>query len=268
MPSPGPSASFEPLDATGSLVGARRGWDAYADAYQAEHGEALGDAELQWCPEGLREADVGWLGDVAGRVVLEVGCGAAQGSRWVAAQGGRPVGVDLSGAQLRHARALDGRLGTTTSVVQAGATALPLRDASVDVAFSAYGALPFVADADAVHREVARVLRPGGRWVATVTHPVRWSFLDDPGEDGLRVVRSYFDRDPYVERDADGVPEWVEHHRTVGDHVRGLVAAGLVVDDLLEPTWPESQDRVWGQWSPLRGRLLPGTLVLVAHRPG
>ncbi len=50
-----------------------------------------------------------------------------------------------------------------------------------------------------VMREVFRVLRPGGRWVFSVTHPMRWIFLDDPGEGGLVAVHSYFDRRPYVE---------------------------------------------------------------------
>ena len=49
--------------------------------------------------------------------------------------------------------------------------------------------------------------------------------------------------------------------------MRELVAAGLVLDDLVEPEWPEGHDREWGQWSPLRGRLLPGTAIWVAHRP-
>jgi len=44
--------------------------------------------------------------------------------------------------------------------------------------------VPFVADPGRVMGEVARVLRPGGRWVFSVTHPVRWAFPDDPGEAG------------------------------------------------------------------------------------
>ncbi len=68
-----------------------------------------------------------------------------------------------------------------------------------------------------VMREVARVLRPGGRWVFAVNHPMRWMFSDDPGPDGLTVTQSYFDRTPYVEVDAAGVPTYVEHHRTLGD---------------------------------------------------
>ena len=87
-------------------------------------------------------------------------------------------------------------------------------------------AVPFVADSAAVMREVARVLRPGGRWVFAVNHPMRWIFLDDPGERGLVATLSYFDRSPYVEYDDDGVPSYVEHHRTLGDRVREIVAAG------------------------------------------
>ncbi|TBL26743.1 SAM-dependent methyltransferase, partial [Verrucosispora sp. SN26_14.1] len=55
----------------------RHWWDTDADAYQAEHGAFLGDVDFVWCPEGLREADARLLGEVAGRRVLEVGCGAA-----------------------------------------------------------------------------------------------------------------------------------------------------------------------------------------------
>ncbi|MEJ7745046.1 MAG: SAM-dependent methyltransferase, partial [Nocardioidaceae bacterium] len=55
----------------------RADWDAEADAYQAEHGSFLGDADFIWSPEGLDEAKAGLLGKVSGKGVLEVGCGAA-----------------------------------------------------------------------------------------------------------------------------------------------------------------------------------------------
>lgn len=152
------------------------------------------------------------------------------------------------------------------ALVQADAGALPLRTGSIDLACSSYGAVPFVADLVAVHREVARVLRPGGRWVFSTSHPVRWAFPDDPGPGGLVADRSYFDRRAYVERDADGRPSYVEHHRTLGDHVRAVVAAGLSVLDLVEPEWPPGLTTTWGGWSPLRGRLLPGTAILVCGR--
>lgn len=247
----------------------RAWWDAGADAYQAEHGAFLRDVGFVWCPEGLDEADARLLGDVTGRRVLEVGCGAAQCTRWLRENGAAEVvGVDLSAAQLRHARALDARRRTRVPVLQADAGALPFGDASFDLACSAYGALPFVGDAVAVMREVARVLRPGGRWVFSVSHPIRWAFPDDPGRGGLTVEHSYFDRRPYVEQDESGQAAYVEHHRTMGDWVRAVTAAGLLLDDLVEPEWPDGHERVWGPWSPLRGRLIPGTAIFRCHKPG
>jgi hypothetical protein len=117
-----------------------------------------------------------------------------------------------------------------------------------------------------VFQEVARVLMPGGRWVFSVTHPVRWAFPDAPGPAGLVADRPYFDRTPYVELAEDGTPSYVEHHRTLGDLVRALAAADLRVIDLVEPEWPERNAETWGGWSPERGRILPGTAIWVCVR--
>jgi len=250
-----------------SAAANRTWWDADADAYHAEHGDFLGDAEFVWCPENLREDDAQLLGEVAGRRVLEVGCGSAPCARWLAAHGASVVATDLSAGMLRHARAAASRTGIVVPLVQAGAESLPFADASFDIACSAFGAVPFVSDSAGVMREVARVLRPGGSWVFAVTHPMRWIFSDDPGLSGLMVQQSYFDRTPYVEVDGTGRPVYVEHHRTIGDRIREIVAAGLVLTDLVEPEWPDGHDREWGQWSPLRGRLFPGTAIYRCRKP-
>ncbi|MGH3727705.1 MAG: class I SAM-dependent methyltransferase [Micromonosporaceae bacterium] len=257
-----------PLDSLQSRHASRRWWDTDADAYQAEHGSFLGDVDFVWCPEGLREVDAHLLGDVTGRRVLEVGCGAASCSRWLVRKGAHSVGLDLSVGMLQHARKASERAGVEVPLVLADAEVLPFRDGSFDLACSAFGAVPFVADSARLMREVARVLRPGGSWIFAVTHPMRWIFLDDPGDPGLVAVHSYFDRRPYVETDADGTPSYVEHHRTLGDRVRELVAAGFVVRDIVEPAWPDGHDQTWGQWSPHRGRLFPGTAIFVADKPG
>jgi len=146
------------------------------------------------------------------------------------------------------------------------AAVLPFADAVFDLACSAYGAVPFAADTGQIMREVHRVLRPGGRWVFSVTHPVRWAFPDEPGPEGLTASSSYFDRTPYVEEDEQGRAVYVEHHRTLGDRVRELNAAGFRLVDLVEPEWPADLTQEWGGWSPLRGRHLPGTAVFVCLR--
>jgi SAM-dependent methyltransferase len=249
-------------------VRANRGWwDRSAAAYQTEHAHALGEVAFLWCPEGLTEASAGLLGDVAGRRVLEVGCGAAQCGRWLVTRGAAVVGVDLSAAQLLHARELDLRTGVAVETVQADALRLPFRDECFDIACSAFGAVPFVADSAAVMREVARVLKPGGRWVFSVVHPFRWALPDDGGPDGLVVRDSYFDRRAYVEEDADGTAIYVAHHRTMGDRVREIVAAGLRVVDVIEPGWPADKTDAWDSWTPLRGRLIPGTAIFVCDKP-
>ncbi|WP_347957929.1 class I SAM-dependent methyltransferase [Gordonia aichiensis] len=249
----------------------RRWWDDEADDYHAEHGRFLGGdtpgGEFVWGPERYREADAALLGEVAGRDVLEVGCGSAPCSRWLKARGANVIGLDLSIGMLRHGlQAM--RLDTEpVPLVQAGAEHLPFADASFDIVCSSFGAVPFVADSARLMREAARVLRPGGRWVFATNHPMRWMFLDDPGPDGLVVQMSYFSRTPYSETDADGTVTYVEHHRTIGDRVREIVAAGLILEDIVEPEWPDDLEDEWGQWSPLRGSYFPGTAIFCCRKP-
>jgi SAM-dependent methyltransferase len=249
------------VDAAGTSRANRGWWDGAADDYQAEHGDFLRDSGFVWCPEGLDEADARLLGEVSGRDVLEIGCGAGQCGRWLTGRGARVAAFDLSFRQLQHSRRIDLDREAVLPVIQADAEVLPFAAGSFDLACSAFGALPFVADADAVMREVARVLRPGGRWAFAVTHPVRWMFPDDPSSAGMTVVRPYFDRSPYVEVDDDGEPSYVEHHHTIGDWVRAATGAGFVVEDVVEPEWPAGHERVWGAWGPYRGRFVPGTAI-------
>lgn len=253
------SAGYQPAGADESARGNRSWWDAEAADYRAEH---LGDlaGRLVWGPEGLDEAQAGLLGEVAGRAIIEVGAGSGDCSAWLRERGGHAVATDLSIGMLRLAPS------AVLPRIQCDARSLPFADAAFDLAFSAYGAVPFVGDPEVLFAEVARVLRPGGRWVFSITHPIRWSFPDDPGPGGLRVTRSYFDRTPYVETSEDGAVTYAEHHRTLGDRVRSLVAAGFTLVDLVEPEWPPGLARPWGGWSPLRGRLIPGTAIFACLR--
>jgi len=255
-----------PADQRTSRLANRRWWDDDADAYHLEHGGFLGDVDFVWCPENVRESTARLLGDVAGRRILEVGCGSAPCARWLTTQGAEVIAFDLSAGMLQHGRLADVRTGIDTVPVQADVCEMPFAADSFDTAFSAFGAIPFVADSAEAMRQVHRVLRPGGRWVFSVTHPMRWIFPDIAGEVGMTAVQSYFDRSPYVEVDRDGLPAYAEHHRTMGDRIRELVDAGFVLDGVLEPEWPEGFDGSWGQWTPERGQVFPGTAIFLAHK--
>ncbi len=260
-----------PVSETDSRRANRGDWDLYADEYQQMHGEFLGDVGFVWGPEGHQEAELQVLGDPRehrGRRVLELGSGAGQCARWLRSQGALAYGLDLSERQLQHSRRIDEATGVPVASICATATTIPFADDVFDIVFSSFGALQFVAEAQVMVDEVARVLRPGGTFAFSVTHPVRWSMPDDAGPDGLRITSSYWDRTPYVEEEDDGTPRYVEHHRTLGDWVAHLHAAGFALRALHEPQWPEGLDRIWGGWGPLRGRLVPGTAIFVADLRG
>lgn len=248
----------------------RHWWDQESDSYYDEHGEFLGDTDLIWGPEGWSEDRLRVFGDPGELVdldVLEIGAGAAQGGRWMSTRAATVVATDLSAGMLARAVVLSERAEVRVPLIQCDGAVLPFADACFDLVFTAYGVVPFVPNSQAVMDEAARVLRPGGRFVFSTTHPIRWAFPDEPGPEGLVADRPYFDRTPYVEVDENGRTLYAEHHRTMGDRVRELHAAGLVLEDLIEPEWPEDNLAVWGGWSPTRGEILPGTAIFVARRP-
>lgn len=259
-------------DSRAAVAAAAASWDADAEDYLDAHRASLGAVRFSWGPERFEEAEAELLGPVAvlaatGVRVLEIGAGAAQCGRWLVAQGVDVLSTDLSPGMLAASRRLDAETGIAVPTLACDARALPLAEASVDVVFTAYGALPFVADADRVLAEAARVLRPGGRLAFSVTHPVRWAFPDFGDARGLTATLDYFDRRPYVEHDDAGALTYAEFHRTVGDWVRLVVGAGFVISDLVEPEWTEAASD-WDGWSALRAAHLPGTLIVVAELPG
>ncbi|MCQ9353183.1 methyltransferase domain-containing protein [Corynebacterium sp. 153RC1] len=229
-------------------------WDSDAARYVSEHAHYLDG--FYWCPEMLSEKDARLLGNAAGKRILEVGCGQAACSAWLANElagtGATVVGFDISRGMLGYAPPSEAVL------LQADAQALPFRDNAFDIAFSAFGALPFVPDVQAVMADIHRVLVPGGRWVFSVTHPMRWVFPDDPT--ALTASYSYFDTE-YVETSESGEILYAEYHRTFGEWIRTIRDSGFELLDVLEPTWPDDLTETWGQWSPQRGALFPGTAI-------
>jgi SAM-dependent methyltransferase len=186
-------------------------------------------AELTWGLFQVPERDLGLLGDVAGLDVVELGCGTAYLSGLLARQGARPVGVDLTPAQLATARRCQKRFGLVFPLVEADAHNVPLADASFDLVVSEYGASVW-CDPQRWVAEAARLLRPGGRLVF-LTNSVL-ATLCVPDEEGVARER--------LMRPQRGLHrvQWpgggVEFHPSHGEWIRVLGANGFVVQALHE----------------------------------
>ncbi len=237
-------------------------WDQAAAAYLA--GAQLPTDVAHYGPDIGTEADFRLLGDLKGKRVLELGCGAAQNSIAFAKQGAIAIGVDQSSEMLAAARRRSDQEEVKVELRQGDVADLAfMRADSVDLVFSAY-AFGYVDDLNRVFRQVHRVLRVGAPLVFSLPHPAYHLLDDDHPEQPLLVRRSYFDREPYDF-------EWfgttfTQYHHTLADLHTALVRASFSVDTLLEPpptaAGPRSQH--WQE----AFLYVPRTLIVRARKEG
>jgi SAM-dependent methyltransferase len=190
--------------------------------------------EIDWGVFGIPESEVGALGDVAGLDVVELGCGTAYVSAWLAKRGARPVGIDPTPAQLATARDMQCEFGLEFPLVEAVGEDVPLPDASFDLAVSEYGASIW-ADPYRWIPEAARLLRPGGELVFLVNGTIAvLCFQDEEIPPTNELRHDYFDMHRFDWPD-DGS---VEFHLPYGEWIRLLGAHGFEVLDLVEVRAP------------------------------
>ncbi len=213
----------------------RAAWDATSDEYQERHREFIGRREPRWGMWQLPEAELQILGDVAGKDVLEYGCGAAQWSILLALAGARPVGLDNSGRQLEHARSLMEEAGVDFPLVHASAGEAPLEEGSFDVVFCDHGAMTF-ADPYSTVPEVAKLLRPGGLFAFSHSTPLALLCFDEEADTmGTELRRGLFG----LHRIAWLDDEPVEFNLPMGEWIRLFRENGFVIEDLVEVQPPE-----------------------------
>jgi SAM-dependent methyltransferase len=216
----------------------RRFWDERAAAW---HGPlARGHwsrTEPSWGLWSTPESQVGALpDDLAGMDAIELGCGTAYLSAWLARAGARPVGVDISREQLATARLMQREFDLAFPLVLADAERLPLRDSVFDLAVSEYGASLW-CDPYRWIPEAARVLRPGGHLVLGRRSPLFALCAREGGQAGPALLRPQFG--PRGQRSDARVEFTVPH----GELLRLLRSCGFVVDDLIEIQAPEPAHR-------------------------
>ncbi|CAN5129520.1 class I SAM-dependent methyltransferase [soil metagenome] len=241
-------------DLTGQARTNREFWNRQADEYQATHGEHIGRPEPQWGLWQIPESELRILGDVAGKDVLELGCGAAQWSILLAQQGARMVGLDNSERQLEHARPAMAAAGVEFPLVHSSAESVPLPDASFDIVFADHGANRF-ADPLLWVCEVSRLLRAGGFAAFSGGTPfewIGWNPETDTWDD--RLHRPYF-----------GMHRWetpegsVEFELPYGAWIRLFRRNGLEIEELRGIQAPEDavttyrteEENAWAQRWPM-----------------
>jgi SAM-dependent methyltransferase len=215
----------------------RAWWDAQAADYVAGGERAWARAEPTWGIWRVPESQLGVLPhDLAGQDAIELGCGTAYVSAWLARRGARVVGIDNSAAQLATARRLQRDHGLDFPLLHGNAEEVPYPDASFDLAISEYGACLW-ADPQRWVPEAARLLRPGGELIFLANSALLT--LCVPEEDdvpaGERLLRPAFGM---YRIEWPGDPG-VEFHLSHGDWLRLLRRSGFEVEDLIEVRAPD-----------------------------
>lgn len=201
-----------------------------------------------------REDSLKLLGNVEGKRILDLGCGAGHNAIALARHGAKVIAVDESSDQVAEARAAAEEAGVRVELHHAPLAELAfVRADTIDAVVSAFG-LAEVDDIDRVFRQVDRVLRPEHHFVLSMPHPA--FALINPDDPERRVQRSYWDNAPIG---AD-VP------RTIAALFTSLGRANFRVDALIEPQ--PSHDGPHGRAWVDTMRYVPATLILRARKQG
>ncbi len=225
---------------------------------QRESWDRIADGWAEWVQSNqgrvyvLDPSHLSLAGEVTGLHVLDAGCGEGRFARMLAERGAKVTGVDLSARMIEIA-------GTTESGNQLGieyhiadiADLSAFKSASFDLAV-AYVSLVDVPAYERAIAEIARVLRPGGRFQFSIVHPCfappgsAWE-PRTPGTIPIRdhdklfkKVDNYFPPTEFTFRMWPTAPaETVNYHRPLSHYAAAVRDAGLLIRDLLEPT-PEA----------------------------
>jgi SAM-dependent methyltransferase len=204
----------------------------YADVAAAR---AWAKEEITWGMFDVPESELDVLGDVRDLDVVELGCGTAYFSAWLARRGARVVAVDPTPAQLATARRLQQETGIRLELVEAPGESVPLPDASFDLALSEHGAAIW-ADPYRWIPEAARLLRPGGRLVFLHPTPLAHVCFPDVGRITTELQRPHHGLGRV---EWPGEEEGVEYQLTHGAWIALLRDSGFEIERLIELEPPD-----------------------------
>jgi ubiquinone/menaquinone biosynthesis C-methylase UbiE len=269
----------------------RQSWNALSANYQAH--TRISTSDVHYGPLAPGERELGLLGEVAGKRILEVGCGGGQNSIALAKQGAICVGIDPSSAQLAHAQKLAQGHGVDVQFLGGVAEDLGVFcEGSFDLVLSSY-AFGYVTDLTQAYREAWRVLKPGGLFVFCLSHPwfqaVGWYLAGEPDAPEIKDYAAWPDLEEWDWSYEDGTSVRMQGYlRTLEQVVNELIETGFVLERLVEQhteAVPRAEDVARAapkglsrfpyvnEFDPSSKlyqveRKLPHTLILRARKPG
>jgi SAM-dependent methyltransferase len=244
---------------------AKHWWEKAARDFQAT---AQLPIDILYGPH-VNEAKLQLIGPVAGKHILEIGCGGAQRGIVFAKLGAIVSGVDIAAPQIEYAKELCRKSGVTITFYQRDMTDLtPLASQSQDLVFSSW-AFPYVDDLLSCFKETHRVLKADGLFVWSVWHPI-FAMIEGAT---LLPTRSYFDTGKVVsglEVSEESGFAFSENFRTVSDYFNTLSEAGFIVDRMVEPDIrpvdkDDPKNYLWN-YTPRMYELFPATLVFKCRK--
>lgn len=175
------------------------------------------------------------IGNVAGKRILDLGCGDAEiGVELIQHGGASYLGVE--GSENMTLAAAENLEGTTGQVIHSSMEEWQPNPEQYDLVISRF-ALHYLSDLPSVFKKVHDSLVPGGRFIFSVQHPVLTSSAKSAEGSGRRtdwVVDDYFNQgeraEPWIGKKV------IKYHRTVEEYFKLLLAAGFMVKDLREGT--------------------------------
>jgi SAM-dependent methyltransferase len=208
------------------------------------------------------ETELRLLGNVEGKRVLDLGCGAGHNEIALAKQGAKVIGVDPSADQIAEARQEAEAAGVKVELHHGSLAEVAfVRADGIDVALSVFG-LATVSDVDRVFRQVHRVLKPEAPLVLALPHPA--FALIDPEDPELRVRRSYWETAAILTSGAEDGD--VDQPHTVSQLFTSLLRANFRIDWIIEPQ-PAANTPRGPHWTPAM-TMIPATLIIRARKQG
>jgi SAM-dependent methyltransferase len=240
-------------------------WSTYGRDQEGWGRQQWTTEDICWGLFRVPENDIQVLPGLYETDVIELGCGTAYLSAWLARRGARVVGVDVNHDQLERARSFQREFELEFPLIEASAEDVPLPDGSFDLALSEYGASTW-CDPYKWVPEAKRLLRPGGLLIFLRNSTLLVLCSDEKGlvQQNLERPQPGLYRIDWMEDAGEGTEFQLAH----GHWIDLLHGNGFVVERLVELYAPEGAvvNPLWDFVTPEWAQSWPAEEIWVARK--